>query len=111
MASENHYEKIRKHPRVYVEVPAKATLPFDDLPPLSLKTQQLGLGGCMLAGSRHFEEGRVIELKLKLGEHNLTIPAQVLYEFKENEMVLSGVRFVDLEDKELSILQEFINSL
>jgi hypothetical protein len=99
---------VREGQRIYVEIPAELAAPIEGGVFAALLTHQLGKGGCMLRGAERIHPGRVVKVTLNLDGVRISAISQVLYEYEDNGMILSGVKFLDLEPIYEMILDEFI---
>jgi hypothetical protein len=100
---------IREHKRIYVTVPVTVSCPSDGDGLRSARTRQLGMGGCMISGSEHLREGRVVLLELDLHGNHVRAVAQVLYEYLDRDgTVQTGMKFVEMEPADSVRLDRFI---
>jgi hypothetical protein len=94
--------------RFYVEVPAKIALPDEGGAVAAFLTHKLGTGGCMLRGGQGVAPGDIVKIVLNLDGVWVAVVSRILYAHGREGMVLSGVRFLDIEPAEEEILEEFI---
>jgi len=101
-------EPVRKHPRIYVEVPAILSETIEGGIFAAMLTHQLGAGGCMLKGVERVYEGRIVRLSLELNGVKVSPISKVLYSFQEEGLFMTGVSFVSMDPHEEKILAEFV---
>lgn len=94
--------------RFYVEVPAKIAFSDEGGAVAAFLTHQLGTGGCMLRGGKGIVPGDIVKVVLNLDGVWVAVVSRILYAHGREGMVLSGVRFVDIEAADEEILEEFL---
>jgi hypothetical protein len=99
---------FRKSPRIYVEVPAQLSAPAEGGVYARLSTHQLSEGGCMLKGMEPTHPGRILVVLLDLDGFRVSAISKVLYQTRENGMLLTGVRFLHISPQDEAVLAEFI---
>lgn len=103
---DSRYERIRRYPRIAAEHAVLVRKVTPDGGEGFVKTQVVGLGGCMLLGDQEMGIGTSLELLISVDHRVVKARGEVVYERQADGMrVEIGVRFVDVETDDLAVIQ------